>query len=133
MFPDIQTFDLLVLADADAAVEQRQCLVDAAGELAEGERRVARAEAGETLLVAYVVGNAEAGVLREHLRRELPEHMVPAAFVPLERLPLTANGKVDRRALPAPDRTEAGRPPLHRRAGAVAPPGPAPRTRCHAP
>ncbi|RPK80043.1 Chondramide synthase cmdD [Streptomyces sp. ADI98-12] len=41
--------------------------------------------------------------VREHLRTKLPDHMVPAAVVVLERLPLTASGKLNRRALPAPD------------------------------
>ncbi|HYH83128.1 MAG TPA: amino acid adenylation domain-containing protein, partial [Longimicrobium sp.] len=62
---------------------------------------------GEKRLVAYVVGDAEAGVLREHLHRELPEYMVPTAFVPLERIPLTPNGKLDVKALPAPDLASA--------------------------
>src|SRR6185369_12068875 len=54
-------------------------------------------------LVAYVVGeeSLESGALRQYLKDVLPEYMAPQVFVQLERLPLTANGKVDRRALPA--------------------------------
>ena len=67
---------------------------------------VARAdEAGHKRLVGYVVGTGEGGSLRERLREKLPEYMVPATIVMLDRLPLSANGKVDRRALPAPDWT----------------------------
>jgi amino acid adenylation domain-containing protein len=64
---------------------------------------VARESAsGDRRLVAYVVGASDAAALRAHLRRMLPEHMVPGAFVGLDALPLTPAGKVDRRALPAP-------------------------------
>ncbi len=55
-------------------------------------------------LVAYVVGEAPANELRAAVRRELPEYMVPSAFVPLAAIPLTGNGKVDRKALPEPRR-----------------------------
>ena len=62
-------------------------------------------EDGENTLVAYVVssnGAANIPELRAYLNNELPGSMVPAAFVFLQDLPLTANGKVDRKALPAP-------------------------------
>jgi amino acid adenylation domain-containing protein/non-ribosomal peptide synthase protein (TIGR01720 family) len=74
---------------------------------------------GDSQLVAYVVG-AEGGApepeaLRAFLRSRLPEPMVPAFFVPLAVLPLNANGKVDRKALPAP------RPAASEPAGAALP------------
>jgi amino acid adenylation domain-containing protein len=60
---------------------------------------------GDRRLVAYHVGAEDLGAeaLRAHLAERLPEHMVPAAYVKLPEFPLTPNGKVDRKALPAPD------------------------------
>jgi hypothetical protein len=54
-------------------------------------------------LVGYVVGTADAEDVRTGLGRELPGYMIPNAVVSLEALPLTGNGKVDRRSLPAPE------------------------------
>ncbi|MDO8043116.1 amino acid adenylation domain-containing protein, partial [Janthinobacterium sp. SUN137] len=66
--------------------------------------------AGDKRLLAYLTvqegRDASAAALREYLLASLPEYMVPGAFVLLEQLPLTRNGKVDRKALPAPDASQ---------------------------
>ncbi|MFJ5044429.1 amino acid adenylation domain-containing protein [Streptomyces sp. NPDC088719] len=64
-------------------------------------------------LVAYTTGGVRAAELRAACAARLPAYMVPTAFVALDRLPLTANGKLDRTALPLPD-AGAGEPPAGR-------------------
>src|SRR6185295_2612813 len=64
-------------------------------------------EAGRKRLVAYIIAAQASPPAREELRRhlkdKLPEYMIPSVFLLLDTLPLTGSGKVDRRALPAPD------------------------------
>jgi amino acid adenylation domain-containing protein len=67
---------------------------------------VVRDDTGERRLVSYVAtrdGQADTEALRQYLQQTLPDHMVPSAMVQLDELPLSANGKLDRNALPAPD------------------------------
>ncbi len=56
-------------------------------------------------ICAYIVGNEPltTGALRKYLVKELPDYMIPSYFIQLDKLPLNPNGKVDRKALPAPD------------------------------
>ncbi|WSF36594.1 amino acid adenylation domain-containing protein [Streptomyces sp. NBC_01351] len=86
------------LGEVEAALLRRPD-VRAAAAVAEGER------GGPRRLVGYAVSAASEDELREALGRELPGYMVPARIVLLDELPLTANGKVDRRLLPSPEET----------------------------
>lgn len=67
---------------------------------------------GEARLVGYFASEGEYPPRRDELRKflaaSLPEYMIPGAFVELDELPLTSNGKVDRRALPGPPEEESG-------------------------
>jgi amino acid adenylation domain-containing protein len=88
------------LAEVEAALEQHDSIRESVVAVREGER-------GEGRLVGYIVpvpGQTPAlNELREYLAGKLPHYMVPTAFVVLDELPLTANGKIDHRALPLPD------------------------------
>ncbi|MGC5287852.1 amino acid adenylation domain-containing protein [Micromonospora sp. DT231] len=85
------------LGEIDAALGDHPAVHEAVTVLDERAEQDAR-------LVAYVVLGAAAAPdeLRAHLARSLPDYMLPAVFVTMDRLPLTGNGKVDRAALPEP-------------------------------
>ncbi|HEV7361246.1 MAG TPA: amino acid adenylation domain-containing protein, partial [Mycobacterium sp.] len=68
---------------------------------------ITRDEHATTRLIAYVTGPADPAGLRAALAEQLPSYMVPSAVVVLDALPLTVNGKLDTRALPAPDYHDA--------------------------
>ncbi|WP_155761998.1 AMP-binding enzyme, partial [Mycobacterium intracellulare] len=64
---------------------------------------------GDKRLVGYVTGTADPADVRARLGQRLPAYMVPAAVVVIDALPLTVNGKLDTRALPAPEYCEGDR------------------------
>ena len=64
---------------------------------------------GDKRLIGYVTGTAEPGQIRAQLAQRLPTYMVPAEVVVIDAVPLTVNGKLDRRALPTPDYHDADR------------------------
>ncbi|MGX4727874.1 amino acid adenylation domain-containing protein, partial [Pseudomonas corrugata] len=86
-------------------IESRLCQH---GEVKEAVVVAREDQPGEKRLVAYITAQVadaapEADALRAHLQALLPDYMVPAAYVRLDTLPLSPNGKLDRRALPAPE------------------------------
>ncbi len=95
-------------AEVEAALREHESVADVLV--------TARADAfGDQRLVAYVIarnGVTSVSALREFARSKLPHYMVPAQFVVLDAFPLTPNGKVDVRRLPAPEQTQLTRGPV---------------------
>jgi len=95
------------LGDIEAALDQHPSIAQAvvvAREDSPGNKQLAA-----YLVIAPGAETPNVSDLRAHLKEKLPEYMVPAVFTFLPAMPLTPNGKVDRRALPAPDRSTAAR------------------------
>jgi len=100
------------LGEVQAALASHSSLADAAIVAV-----TAAGTAGAKRLIAYVVPHfgeeaASAAELRRHLKARLPEFMLPSAFVELSELPLTANGKLDKKVLPVPEEPHPPNPPL---------------------
>jgi amino acid adenylation domain-containing protein/non-ribosomal peptide synthase protein (TIGR01720 family) len=85
------------LGEVEAALLRHEAITEAVV--------IVRTDGGHKRLVAYLVAAAAPTLteLREFLARTLPDYMIPAAFVTLDQLPIGPNGKLDRRALPAPE------------------------------
>uniref|UniRef100_UPI0016063834 non-ribosomal peptide synthetase n=28 Tax=Burkholderia pseudomallei TaxID=28450 RepID=UPI0016063834 len=98
--------EVVVLArDSAAAVRDNateHAAPDALSPSPETSTATATATATEKRLVAYYTGDADVVALRAQAAQHLPSYMVPSAYVRLDAWPLTPNGKLDRRALPAP-------------------------------
>ncbi len=87
------------LGEIEATLRQHEAITDAVVMIRENAL-------GEKQLIAYLVGKGDSSALsqlKSHLKERLPDYMMPTVFVRIQSLPLTANGKVDRAKLPAPD------------------------------
>jgi amino acid adenylation domain-containing protein len=100
------------LGEIEAVLREQPGVVDAAVAVREDS-------AGDKRIVGYLVGAADVAAVRAALKQVLPDYMVPAALVPIEALPLSPNGKLDRSTLPAPEYGRAaGTEPAEPRTGA---------------
>ncbi|MCP4644451.1 MAG: amino acid adenylation domain-containing protein, partial [bacterium] len=83
------------LGEIESALRDAPAVKDAVASVTEGAR-------GDGRLMVYIVsdGTPDVDALRAHLRRSLPEYMMPSGFAVLDRIPMTPSGKVDRAALP---------------------------------
>src|SRR5690606_20172777 len=86
--------------------EIENCIASMPG-VEEAVLKLHNAKNGEQLLIAYITGNdqvkLESSQLKIAVTSSLPPHMVPSRFIFLKQMPLTSNGKIDRKGLPEPD------------------------------
>ena len=91
-------------------LEEIEAVLDSCAGVRKSVALVREDTPGDQRVVAYVAGGLglDVGELRSMLRRRMPLFMLPSTFVVLDAIPVTTSGKVDRRALPAPDLHQAG-------------------------